>query len=117
MALMLFYVMARLMAPAKPKIAETPEDDRSRVEKFIKFPKDLFLSCHAGRQVIPFQQQRKRLYYVRCRRTELVCMGDPVGKEDEYPELIWRFREAADRYHGWSVFYEVSTTSFPPSLP
>ena len=36
-----------------------------------------------------------------------VVMGDPVGPREEWPELIWRFRELCDRYDGWTVFYEV----------
>ena len=36
-----------------------------------------------------------------------VSMGNPVGPEAEWPELIWRFRELTDRYGGWTVFYEI----------
>jgi phosphatidylglycerol lysyltransferase len=36
-----------------------------------------------------------------------IAMGDPVGKEEEWGELVWRFREMCDRYDGWTVFYEV----------
>jgi phosphatidylglycerol lysyltransferase len=40
-----------------------------------------------------------------------VSMGDPVGPEEEWPDLIWRFREISDRYGGWTVFYEVGRES------
>ena len=36
-----------------------------------------------------------------------VSMGDPVGPKEEWPELVWRFRELADEYDAWTVFYEV----------
>ena len=36
-----------------------------------------------------------------------VAMGDPVGPEAQWPELIWRFRQAADRFGNRAVFYEV----------
>jgi phosphatidylglycerol lysyltransferase len=36
-----------------------------------------------------------------------IAMGDPIGPKEEWPELIWRFREICDRYNGWTVFYEV----------
>jgi phosphatidylglycerol lysyltransferase len=36
-----------------------------------------------------------------------VSMGDPVGEEEEWGELVWRFREMCDRYDGWTVFYEA----------
>jgi phosphatidylglycerol lysyltransferase len=37
-----------------------------------------------------------------------IAMGDPVGPEDEWPELVWRFQRACDRYAARCVFYEVS---------
>lgn len=36
-----------------------------------------------------------------------VAMGDPLGDEQAAPELIWRFKELADRYEGWTVYYAV----------
>jgi phosphatidylglycerol lysyltransferase len=40
-------------------------------------------------------------------------MGDPIGPESERSELIWRFREMADRYYGWPVFYQVGQDNVP----
>jgi phosphatidylglycerol lysyltransferase len=36
-----------------------------------------------------------------------VALGDPVGPDEEWGELIWRFREQCDRYDAWPVFYQV----------
>lgn len=36
-----------------------------------------------------------------------VVLGDPVGREEEWPDLLWQFRELCDRHNGWPVFYEV----------
>jgi phosphatidylglycerol lysyltransferase len=38
-----------------------------------------------------------------------VSMGDPIGPAAEQRELAWTFRELADQYGGWTVFYEVSS--------
>lgn len=38
-----------------------------------------------------------------------VALGDPVGAPAIQTELVWRFREAADRHGAWPVFYEVSS--------
>ena len=35
-------------------------------------------------------------------------MGDPIGPEEEWPDLIWRFREFCHKYDDWPVFYEIS---------
>jgi phosphatidylglycerol lysyltransferase len=42
-----------------------------------------------------------------------VVMGDPIGPMDEWPELIWQFRELCDRYDGWPVFYEIGIKNLP----
>jgi phosphatidylglycerol lysyltransferase len=42
-----------------------------------------------------------------------VALGDPVGPAGEHPELVWRFRELADRQGGWTVFYQVTTAHLP----
>lgn len=42
-----------------------------------------------------------------------VSMGDPVGDPSEAEELVWRFREEADRHGAWTVFYEVGRTFLP----
>ncbi|MDD5759141.1 MAG: bifunctional lysylphosphatidylglycerol flippase/synthetase MprF [Desulfobulbaceae bacterium] len=36
-----------------------------------------------------------------------VVLGDPVGREEEWPDLIWKFHEYCDQHNGWPVFYEV----------
>jgi len=42
-----------------------------------------------------------------------VAMGDPVGSAEEREELVWSFRELADRVAAWSVFYQVSPENLP----
>ena len=114
MAMMLFYIMARLMAPAKPKILVTPEDDRSRVEAIVlNSPKTYSCLAMLGDKSFLLSNEGNAFIMYGIEGRSWISMGDPVGKTDEYPELVWRFREAADRYHGWSVFYEVSTDQLP----
>jgi phosphatidylglycerol lysyltransferase len=40
-------------------------------------------------------------------------MGDAVGAAPERQELVWRFREIADRHRGRTAFYEVGTDDLP----
>ncbi|TWT38353.1 bifunctional lysylphosphatidylglycerol flippase/synthetase MprF [Blastopirellula retiformator] len=44
-------------------------------------------------------------------RRSWVAMGDPVGPVEQWSELVWKFRELCDRYHGWPVFYQVAPES------
>jgi phosphatidylglycerol lysyltransferase len=36
-----------------------------------------------------------------------IVMGDPVGEAQNFPDLLWNFKELCDRYGGRPVFYEV----------
>jgi phosphatidylglycerol lysyltransferase len=114
MSLMLFFILARLMSPAKPKIEVIHEDYMSKAEVIVNnSPKTTASLAMLGDKSFLFSQEGNAFIMYGVEGRSWICMGDPVGKEDEYQELIWQFREAADRYHGWSVFYEVSTDQLP----
>jgi phosphatidylglycerol lysyltransferase len=38
-----------------------------------------------------------------------VAMGDPVGPQDSWEDLLWRFVESCDQYDGWPVFYQIES--------
>ncbi|MFZ1889135.1 MAG: bifunctional lysylphosphatidylglycerol flippase/synthetase MprF [Candidatus Binataceae bacterium] len=42
-----------------------------------------------------------------------VALFDPVGPHEEWPELVWRFVELADRHGGRAAFYQVRPDSLP----
>lgn len=42
-----------------------------------------------------------------------VALGDPVGEDSEWDELIWQFRELADRHGAKVAFYQVSNAYLP----
>jgi phosphatidylglycerol lysyltransferase len=110
MAMMLFYTLAKLLAPAKPNIAEICEDEINRVKTIVhNSPKTYASLAMLGDKSFLFSNKGNAFIMYGIEGRSWICMGDPVGDEDEYPELIWRFRELADEYHGWSVFYEVNT--------
>lgn len=48
--------------------------------------------------------------------TSWIVMGDPIGKEERFDDMLWRFRELVDRRGGKSVFYEVSAANLPRYL-
>ncbi len=52
------------------------------------------------------------LMYGRTGRS-FITMGDAVGAEAAAPELIWAFRELADRAGGNAVYYAVGQTYLP----
>lgn len=42
-----------------------------------------------------------------------IAMGDPVGPPEVRSELLWRFREACDRYAARPVFYQAGVDDLP----
>ncbi|HTQ35637.1 MAG TPA: bifunctional lysylphosphatidylglycerol flippase/synthetase MprF [Steroidobacteraceae bacterium] len=42
-----------------------------------------------------------------------IAMGDPVGPPEVRHELLWRFREACDRYAARPVFYQIAVEDLP----
>ncbi len=42
-----------------------------------------------------------------------VALFDPVGRCEEWPELVWRFVELADKHGGRAAFYQVRPYSLP----
>lgn len=45
-----------------------------------------------------------------------IVMGDPIGAEERFDDLLWRFRELVDRRGGKPVFYEVNAANLPRYL-
>ena len=42
-----------------------------------------------------------------------IALSDPVGAQQEWPELIWRFIETADAHGGRAAFYKVRPQTLP----
>lgn len=42
-----------------------------------------------------------------------IAMGDPVGDKQEFEDLLWKFREDADKAGAKAVFYQVSKENLP----
>jgi len=42
-----------------------------------------------------------------------VTMGDPVGPQQQWDDLLWRFRELCDEYDACPVFYQIDQDNLP----
>ncbi len=107
---------AALLRPhRRPLVSQTP--DPERLESIVRQSPDTganlallgdkhFLFSSSGKAFIMHGQSGR----------SCVSMGDPVGPREEWPELIWSFRESADRQGCWTVFYEVGSGSLASYL-
>lgn len=45
-----------------------------------------------------------------------IVMGDPVGPEDRWPDLLWRMREMVDVVQGRLLFYQITPQMLPHAV-
>jgi phosphatidylglycerol lysyltransferase len=111
---LLAFAGARLLRPAEPEEAEpepeapdavaalVPLADRAHASLAFLGDKS-FLVSKSGRAFI--------LYGVEGR--SWVSLGDPVGDPEDFPELVWDFRNRAHLHGGWPAFYQVRPEYLP----
>lgn len=98
----------RFLNPALPDHLKNGPPDMNKVFPVVRASELTYASLALlGDKFFLFNQKESAFIMYRVAGRSWVSMGDPVGPKDEWPELIWRFREMCDRYNGWPVFYEV----------
>lgn len=65
-----------------------------------------FLRSPSGNAMLMYQVQGK----------SWIVMGDPVGENKEWPDLLWRIREKADTAQGRLLLYEISLACVPLAI-
>jgi phosphatidylglycerol lysyltransferase len=106
--LVLFFAVAKLFSPARPKPVPTQQDDLDKVAMIVQGSRQTYANlAFLGDKAFLLSQSGSAFIMYGIEGRSWVAMGDPVGREEECVELVWRFREICDRYDGWTVFYEV----------
>lgn len=104
----LWFFAARLLRPvAQQPVAPT----RESIEKVLPIVKE---SCCTyanlallGDKSFLFDDAGTAFIMYGVQGRSWITMGDPVGPVDQWPDLVWKFRETCDRNGAWPVFYEV----------
>jgi phosphatidylglycerol lysyltransferase len=107
-ALLLLVAFRRLLRPAAPD-AEAPSiADVDRAAEIVRAdPNSQANVALLGDKPFLFSDSGRAFIMYGVEGRSWIAMGDPVGAEDEKPELLWKFRELCDLHAGWTVFYEV----------
>ncbi|MEJ2037699.1 MAG: bifunctional lysylphosphatidylglycerol flippase/synthetase MprF [Desulfosarcinaceae bacterium] len=108
LALALAFALARLLRPAPYRSANEEKPLPDEVPAIVaRSPSSAANLALLGDKQFLFEEEgRAFIMYGRAGET-WVAMGDPVGPVEMWPELLWRFRQMADRYGDRVVFYEV----------
>jgi len=107
-----FFALSRLLKPSPPVRISGTEADYSIVKDLVRASPDTSanLALLKDKSFLFSEALNAFIMYAICGRS-WVSMGNPVGPQAEWPDLIWRFRELSDRYDGWAVFYQVDPGS------
>ena len=107
-SLALFVAAARLMRP-RPRRKPTPDAaDLKRAEALAAAAADTTANLALlGDKALFFTDSGNGFVMYAVAGRSWVVMGDPIAPIDEWPDLLWGFRELADTYGGRTVFYQV----------
>ncbi len=104
-----FFFLAKLLRPHPPADAGEETMDMARIENIIsRSARTSANLAFLGDKKFLFSRSGDSILMYRTRGRSWIVMGDPIGPVDEWPELIWHFKEMSDLHGGWPVFYEVS---------
>lgn len=104
----LIFALARMMGHA-PHEAEPPtqEDLRDAETVLATQPTTMPHLVFLGDKSILFNDARDTFIMYAVKGHTWVALGDPVGRPDQFHELIRQFLERCDDYGGTPAFYEV----------
>src|SRR5262249_45724539 len=113
--LLLAFATAHLVAGRAPVRAVPPAADDLEQAAGInaRSPRTSANLALLGDKILLFNDSKTAFIMYGVQGRTWVSMGDPVGPDDEWEELIWRFREECDRYDAWPVFYQVDPARLP----
>jgi phosphatidylglycerol lysyltransferase len=102
------YLALNLLRPARPEPAVAHAQDLARARAIInRSDRSLANAALAGDKRLLFNDAADAFLMYQVTAHSWVAFGDPVGSRAGAEELIWRFRELADRHAGQTVFYET----------
>jgi len=108
----LFFAAYNLFQPAPPS-PEFPDDDdlQKALEIATLSPHTSAYLALLGDKKLLFSEGKEAFLMYAVQGRSWVVMGDPVGKAEEIPQLLWDFKSLCNRYSGRPVFYEVRPTN------
>jgi phosphatidylglycerol lysyltransferase len=104
----LFFAVARLLRPALPQPLKSGRQEFEKAYPIVH--NSVAVSAHLallGDKHLLFCPEGDAFIMYAVEGRSWIAMGDPVGPDLRWPDLIWKFRELSDRYGGRTVFYEV----------
>ena len=104
----------QLLRTAPGRVEPPSEQDLSRAAAIIRRQEcsAATLALMGDKSFLFSSSGNSFLMYAK-RGRSWVALFDPVGRCEEWPELVWRFVELADKHGGRAAFYQVRPDSLP----
>jgi phosphatidylglycerol lysyltransferase len=104
----LLYAVMQLLLPFKPKIKAPQTDEFQTVRQIVNSSSKTSASLALlGDKQFLLNERKNAFVMYGVEGRSWISMGDPVGPEDEWGELLWKFRELCNYQDGWPVFYQI----------
>jgi len=106
--------LARLLRPARPTPALPTAADLEAAAPLVTDATRTY-ACLAflGDKALLFNDERTAFVMYGTAGRSWIAMGDPVGDEHGWADLVWRYRELVDDHGGLTVFYQVVPETLP----
>jgi phosphatidylglycerol lysyltransferase len=106
--------ISRLLRPAPARTPLPSGEEFDRVRRIIaaQARPDAVLALMGDKRFLFSESGRCFLMFAARGRT-WAALGDPIGPPAEWPDLVWRFIELADRHGGRAAFYQIPAQSLP----
>jgi phosphatidylglycerol lysyltransferase len=106
--------VSQLLRPASARVAPPNADEIARARRIAALqPRPDALLALMGDKSFLFSNSGLGFLMFATRGRTWAALGDPVGPAAEWPELVWRFIELADRHGGRAAFYQIPAASLP----
>ena len=104
---MLLFFFSRLVT-AKTHISAGSDITLEKIEPVVKSSPNTYawLALTGDKKFLCNEAKTAFIMYAVQGRS-WIAMGDPVGPQDQWQELLWDFTELCDQYSGWPAFYQV----------
>jgi phosphatidylglycerol lysyltransferase len=107
----LWYAAAKLLLPFKPRkqmlLAEIEQDAKRIINDSPRTGANLAL---LGDKQFLLNDEKNAFIMYSVSGKSWIALSDPVGPQEEWDELLWKFKELCDYYDGWPVFYQIENT-------
>lgn len=103
---------AQLLSPALRRRDKVPEQPGEVVERIVaQSPNPEAGLALLGDKRFLFSRDRNAFLMYGVRGQSLIALGDPIGPEEIWDDLLWEFRDEAHRRGARPVFYQVGEAS------